>query len=101
MGPRSLLFDLHLSTIVGFIPAGMRFTARMDIDDRMNGTISNLDCQGDEALGPLIVGLIRPTLNRYNNTTRPLISFPSGHIHLTDVQFQAGEHVEMTAKFSR
>lgn len=101
IGPRSLLIDLHLSTIVGFIPAGMRFTARMDVDDRMNATVSNLDCQGDEVLGPLIVGFIRPAINKYNNTTRPLISFPSGHIHLTDVQIQAGQHVEMTAKFSR
>jgi hypothetical protein len=101
IGPRSLLTDLHLSTIVGFIPAGMRFTARMDIDDQMNARISNLDCQGDEALGPLIVGLIRPTINKYNNTTRPLLSFPSGHLHLNDVRIQAGEHVEMTAKFSR
>ena len=101
IGPRSLLFDLHLSTIVGFIPAGMRFTARVDIDDQMNAKISNLDCQGDEALGPLIAGFIRPTINKYNNTTRPLISFPSGRLHLDDVQIQAGEHVEMTAKFSR
>jgi len=101
VGPRSLLIDLHLSTIVGFIPAGMRFTARVDVDDHMNARISNLDCQGDEALGPLIVTFIRPTINKYNNTTRPLISFPSGRLHLNDVQIQAGEHVEMTAKFSR
>jgi hypothetical protein len=101
LGPRSLLIDLHLSTIVGFIPAGMRFTARMDVDDRMNATISNLDCQGDEALGPLIAGFIRPAINKYNNTTRQLISFPSGQIHLNDVQIQAGEHVELDAKFSR
>ncbi len=85
IGPRSLLFDLHLSTIVGFIPAGMRFTARVDIDDKMNAKISNLDCQGDEALGPLIVGFIRPAIDKYNNTTRPLISFPSGQLHLRDV----------------
>jgi hypothetical protein len=101
IGPRSLLADLHLSTVVAFIPAGMRFTARVDIDDQMNARISRLDCQGDEALGPLIVGLIRPAINKYNNTTRPLLSFPSGHLHLKDVQIQAGEHVEMTAKFAR
>jgi len=101
VGPRSLLADLHLSTIVAFIPAGMRFTARVDIDDHMNAKISKLDCQGDEALGPLIVGLIRPAINKYNNTTRPLISFPSGRLHLNDVRIQAGEHIEMTAKFSR
>ena len=101
IGPRSVLADLHVSTAVGFIPAGMRFTARVDIDDHMNARISNLTCVGDDILGPLIVGLIHPAIAKYNNTTHPLISFPSGQLKLRDVQIQAGEHIDMTARFSR
>lgn len=101
LGPRSLNASLHLSTLVGFVPAGLRFTARVDIDDQMNARISHLTCDGDEVLGPLIVGLIRPSLDRYEGKTRPLLSFPSDNVKLKDVRITAGEHIELMARFGR
>lgn len=95
----SIDVDLHLSTKVGFIPAGLRFQAHAHIDSDMNAKLSNLKCDGDEALGPLIVNIIRPGLARYEARSKPVFSFPTGELKLRDVQFQTGQDIHVTALF--
>ncbi len=92
---------MHVSTLVGFVPAGMRFTARVDIDDQMNATLYNVAVEGDEALGPLIVHLIRPALAKYDGKTKPLMSFPNPEVKLKDVRVTAGERITLDAVFGR
>jgi hypothetical protein len=98
---RSLDVDLHLSTLVALIPAGMRFQAHVDIDDDMFAKLSHLKCDGDEALGFLIVGLIRPGLAKYEGKSRAVFSFPTGELELRDVKIQGGDEVKISAKFAR
>jgi hypothetical protein len=99
-GPRALVAEVYVSTLVGLIPAGIRFTSRVDIDDRMIARISNLSVVGDEALGPLIVGLIRPGMARYEGKVRPLLSFPAGHLKLKNLELRAGDRVQLNASFA-
>lgn len=98
---RSIDLDLHLSTRVAFLPAGLRFTAHVDIDNDMYARLSHLKCEGDEALGPLIVGLIRPGLKKYEGKSRLVFSFPTGQLRLRDVKIQGGEQVKVYAEFER
>lgn len=100
-GPRSIDVAMHVSTLVGFVPAGMKFTARVDIDDQMNATLYNLAVEGDEALGPLIVHFIRPALAKYDGKTKPLMSFPNPEVKLKDVRVTAGERITLDAVFGR
>lgn len=97
--PRSIRASLHISTRIAFIPAGMLFKAHVVVDDAMNATITGLTCDGDEALGPLIVGLLRPALAPYNNQTRPLVSFPAGNLRLRDVAVQVDDSLHLKASF--
>jgi hypothetical protein len=100
--PRSVKLDMKVRTLIaGFLPAGLRFRARVDVDDRMNAHIWGLSCDGDEALGPLIVNFIRPGLAKYEGKTRPLLSFPTGSMRLHDLRIRAGETVELAAAFGR
>lgn len=101
VGPRSIDAVMHVSTLVGFIPAGMKFTARVDIDNQMNATIYNLTADGDEALGPLIVQFIRQGLAKYDGKTKPLMSFPNPDVKLKDVQITAGDRITLDAVFGR
>jgi hypothetical protein len=98
---RSIDVDLHLSTHVALIPAGMHFQAHVDIDDEMYAKLSHLKCEGDEALGPLISGLIRPGLAKYEGKSRLVFSFPTGQLKLTDVKIQGGDDVKVSATFGR
>lgn len=97
--PRSIQASLHISTKVGFVPAGMLFKAHVVVDDAMNAKITGLTVDGDEALGPLIVGILRPALTSYNNTTRPLVSFPAGNLKLRDVAVRVDDSLHLNASF--
>jgi hypothetical protein len=95
----SITLDLYISTQVAYMPAGMRFKAHVDIDDGMNAKLTGLSCDGDRLLGPLIVGLLRPGLAKYEGKTRPLISFPSSKLHLHDVRIRVDDSVHLNAAF--
>ena len=97
--PRALSVSLYVSTKVALIPAGMLFKAHVVVDDSMNARISGLTCEGDEALGPLIVQFLRPALARYNGRTRPLVSFPAKDMQLHDVAVTVDDRLHLTAAF--
>jgi hypothetical protein len=96
---RTVRVDLKLSTRLGFVPAGLRFRARLDIDDDLRGRLSELSCTGDEVLGPLISGIISPFLARYNGKTRPLMNFPATDMRLRGVDIVADHSIRLAADF--
>ena len=96
---RTIRVDLKLFTRFGIAPAGLRFRARLDIDERLDGTLSELSCTGDEILGPLISGLIAPFLKKYNGKTRPLMNFPATDMRLRDIRITADQSIRATADF--
>jgi len=97
--PRSIQASLYGATKIGFVPAGMHFKAHMTIDNAMNARITGLTCDGDDVLGPIIVGLLRPALANYNGRTRPLLSFPAGKLQLRDVGLRVDDALHLTANF--
>jgi hypothetical protein len=97
--PRAVRAQVHVMTVVGFIPAGMTFKAHVTVDNAMNARLSGLTVDGDEALGPLIVGFLRPGLAKYNNEKRPLVSFPAGRVQLRDVAVRVDDSLHLTAAF--
>jgi hypothetical protein len=97
--PRAVQAQVHVMTVVGFIPAGMIFKAHVTVDNAMNARLSGLTVDGDEALGPLIVNFLRPGLAKYNNETRPLVSFPAGKVQLRDVAVRVDDSLHLTATF--
>jgi hypothetical protein len=65
----------------------------------MNATITGISIDGDEALGPLIVGLLRPELTKHNNETRRLVAFPAGKLQLRDIAVRVDDSLHLTAAF--
>lgn len=97
--PRSIQASLYVATKIAFIPAGMLFQCHVVIDDAMNAKITGLTCEGDEALGPLIVHFLRPALAKYNNKSHPLVSFPAQKMHLRDVSVHVDDGLHLRAEF--
>jgi hypothetical protein len=97
--PRSIQASLYVATKIAFIPAGMLFQCHVIIDDAMNAKITGLTCEGDEALGPLIVHFLRPALAKYNNKSHPLMSFPAQKMHLRDVAVHVDDGLHLRAEF--
>jgi hypothetical protein len=96
---RTIKADLKVSTRLGFLPAGLRFKTRVDIDDRLNGKITRLTCSGDELLGPIISAIINPALAKYEGKVRPLVGFEYGSMALTDLQVAGGESFRVDVRF--
>lgn len=100
-GPRSLYAEMYVTTLVGFVPAGLRFTARVDVDEAMNARLSDLAADGDELLGPVVVAFIRPQLKKFDGQTKPLVGFPNKAVRLKDVQITAGDRITLDAVFGK
>jgi hypothetical protein len=76
------------------------FTAHVSVDAEGNATLSKLTCDGDDAAGTLITQFIRPSLKQYDNTTMPLVGFPSKKMRLHDVRVKVeGETVRLATGF--
>lgn len=97
--PRSVEAELYVETKVALIPAGMLFKAHVTVDDKMNARLSGLTCEGDEALGPLIVHFLRPALAKYEGRSRPLVNFPERTMRLHDVAVRVDDRLHLTAAF--
>lgn len=91
--------DVKLSTRLGPVPAGLRLRARLDIDDKLNGKVSDLAVTGDDVLGPLMSGLIRPFLAKHNGETRPLMNFPATDMRLRGIEIAADRSIRVKADF--
>lgn len=96
---RTIRVDLKVDTRIGFLPAGFRFRARVDIDDNLNGRMTRLSCKGDQLLGPIISSIIDPALKKYEGKTRPLVGFEWGDMKLRDVTMNTDHSFRLQAKF--
>jgi hypothetical protein len=97
---RSLRVDLKADVRIGtLLPAGLRFRARMDVDDDLNGRITKLSCDGDQLLGPLISSIIDPQLNKYEGKKRPLVGFVYGKMKLRDLSINVDDGFKLDAGF--
>jgi hypothetical protein len=98
--PKSIDVELYCHTFVGLLPAGLKFTAHVDVDDQMNARLSNLTVDGDDLLGPLVTHFLRPAMKKHEGKTKPLVSFPGG-MTLKDVQIRGGQRITLDAVFSK
>lgn len=97
---KTILADLKVDTrLGGFLPAGLRFKARVDIDDHLNGRITRLSCSGDQLLGPIISSIVDPALSKYEGKLRPLVGFEIGQMALKDLHVASGESFRIDITF--
>jgi len=97
---RELTADVRMASHLLILPIQLHFTAHVSVDADGNATLSKLTCDGDDAAGTLITQFIRPSLKQYDNTTMPLVAFPSKNMRLHDVRVKVeGETVRLAAGF--
>ena len=100
IGERTLRVNLKVNVRIGaLLPAGLRFRARMDVDDDLNGKITRLSCEGDQLLGPLISSVVDPALKKYEGKKRPLVGFAFGRMRLHDLDIDVEDGFKLKAEF--
>ncbi len=83
---------LFFSTII-------RIAAKLDLDDELNATLSDVSCNGEGAIGSMACGFLGPHLEKVNGRTYPLMALPLGEVRLRDVRMKAGKRLTVTAEF--
>jgi hypothetical protein len=98
---RTIKGALKVRTKFAFIGAGLMFTARVQIDDDMNAKLTDLKCWGDDVLGPVIIGIMRPALDKHNNREKLILSFPDPSMRLRDVRVTVDDAIHVKAEVGK
>ena len=98
-GKRSLAADVRVKAKKLLVSGVVRITGRVDIDDELNATVSNLDAQGEGMIGAMASGLVKSKLKPYEGKTFPLMTFSLGDVSLRDLKIDVKNDVQVTAEF--
>ncbi|HEV3409274.1 MAG TPA: hypothetical protein VG095_03210 [Chthoniobacterales bacterium] len=98
-GPRAVESVASFRARKMFFSTTVRITGRLEIDEQLNARLSNLNCEGEGAIGSLACGFLGPHLQTVNGRTFPLMTFSLGEVHLRDVQLSVGNRLTVRAEF--
>lgn len=82
-----------------FARADLEVKGRLTVDERLNARVSALSCHGDGIVGGLAGNLIRPYLERFNNTELPLTGMSLGNVRLHDLRLDVTDSLKVEAAF--
>ena len=98
-GQRSVDGEVQLRAKKLFFSTVITISAKLDLDDELNATVSGLKCHGEGAIGALGCGFLEPHLNALNGRMFPLMALPLGEVRLRDVRIAAADQVTVSAEF--
>jgi hypothetical protein len=98
-GPRAIAASVRVKAKKLMMTGVLHLTGRLDIDDALNATVSNLDCQGEGMIGAAAAGIVKKKLTPYEGTTVPLMAFSLGDVALRDLKIDLKNDLHVTAAF--
>jgi hypothetical protein len=96
---RSVAISARVTAKKFLARATVEVKGQIRVDDSLNAKLSGLSCEGEGILGGLAVNLIRPYLERFNNTELSLTAISLGTVHLHDLRIDAGDSLAIQATF--
>jgi hypothetical protein len=97
-GQRSLAADVRI-TATKVVTSTVHLTARVDIDDELNATISNLGAGGEGIIGKLVANLVQKKIKVHEGEVIPLMTFSLGDVTLHDLKISVTDDVQVSAEF--
>ncbi len=98
-GPRSVAATVRIKAKKLMMSGVIVVTGRLDVDDDLNATVSNLACTGEGVVGGVAAGMIKKHIAPFDGTTVPLMAFSLGDVRLRDLKIAVGNDVEVSAAF--
>jgi hypothetical protein len=98
-GARSIDAEVQLRAKKLFFSTVITISAKLDVDEQLNASVSGLKCHGEGAIGALGCGFLEPHLNAVNGRTFPLMALPLGEVRLRDVRIAATDRITVSAEF--
>ncbi len=98
-GPRSVAATVRIKAKKLMMSGTIVVTARLDVDDDLNATVSNLACTGEGIIGSAAAGMIQKQIKPYDGTVVPLMTFSLGDVKLRDLKIKVGDAIQVNAAF--
>ena len=100
-GPRSLAGELRVKAKKMVMSGVVVLRGRIDIDDSLVATLSNLACSGEGMIGSMAAAMVNTKLKSFEGKRIPLTAMSLGQTKLRDLQVTAGPIIAISASFGR
>jgi hypothetical protein len=100
-GPRSVAADVRVKAKKMVMSGVLHVKGRLDVDDELNATVSDLSCEGEGVIGSMAAGVVQGFLKKYNGQQVSLLAFSLGDVTLRDLKIDAKNGLHVTAKFGK
>lgn len=100
-GPRSLAGELRVKAKKMVMSGVVLLRGRIDIDDSLVATLSNLACSGEGMIGSMAAAMVNTKLKSYEGKRIPLTALSLGDTTLRDLKISAGPVVSVAANFGK
>jgi hypothetical protein len=100
-GPRSVAAEVRVKAKKMMMSGVIRITGKLDIDEELNATVSDLACTGEGIVGGAAAGIVQNKLRPYDGTTIPLMAFSLGDVALRDLKIAVKDSVQVSAEFGK
>ena len=98
-GPRSIGGDVRVKAKKLILSGAVHVRGRVDIDDELVATLSNLSAAGEGVVGSFAAGLIGGMLKQANGNRIPLVGLSLGDVSLHDLNISTQAGLEIAADF--
>jgi len=98
-GKRSVAADVRVDARKLMVSGAVHLKGKLDIDDELNATLSDLECTGEGMVGSVVAKFVQPKIKAYNGRKIPLVAFSLGDVALRDLQIDAKSGLHITARF--
>lgn len=99
VGKRAVAADVRVKARKLVFSGVVRVTCRLDIDDELNATLSELNCTGEGVIGAAAAGVMQKKVSAFEGRTIPLMAFSLGDLSLRDLRFDVRRDLHVSASF--
>jgi hypothetical protein len=100
-GPRSVAAELRVKAKKLLMSGTILIMGKLDVDDELVATVSELHCTGDGMVGTVAAGIVQKHLRRYDGTAIGLMAFSLGDVALRDLKIKVKDALEVSASFGK
>ena len=100
-GKRSVEADVRVKAKKMMVSGVIHIRGRLDIDDELNATVSDLKCDGEGMIGNMIAPVIQSKLKPHEGRQVPLMAFSLGDLALRDLKISTKDPLQVSATFGK
>ena len=98
-GPRSIGGEVRVKARKLMMSGTLTVRGKVDIDDDLVATLSNLSCSGEGVIGSMAAAFLQGKLNQADGKRIPLMAFSLGDVSLADVKISTKNGLHLSADF--